>query len=390
MEHAGWICGVAELAALRLYVVRRGDTMAAHSEPVWLAASAADYARFNLAKGGVEPWEDGLRLDTAAPNIEWWYFDCRLDDGASLAVIFMTKDASRPHQPLEPMIEIDLDLPDGRRLMRYGKFKAGEFEASKDGCDVRIGGYRFAGDLHEYHITGAAEDLTAEVRLEGTTQPWRPQTGHLLFGADGDTIFAWAPFVPFGKVTATYRVGSEVHQATGTGYHDHNWMNKQMAHLIDHWWWAKGQVGPYTFVTVHLVAAKKYGYVPLDWFMLARDGKVIADDSAKVAFGKSGSQTDEHTGKPVPDQISFDYRGGDTRYLLTYARQKTIVSQKVTDYTSGLQKLAAEMIRYPLGYQRFSALVSLDRYQGDELAEHQEGPAVFEQMSFAHHIHDEQ
>lgn len=107
-----------------------GDAMAAHSEPVRLAASAADYARFSLAKGQVEPWEDGLRLDTAAPNIEWWYFDCRLDDGASLAVIFMTKDASRPHQPLEPMIEIDLDLPDGRRLMKYGRFKAADFEAS--------------------------------------------------------------------------------------------------------------------------------------------------------------------------------------------------------------------------------------------------------------------
>jgi hypothetical protein len=63
--------------------------------------------------------------------------------------------------------------------------------------------------MHEYHITGATEDVTAEVRLEGTTQPWRPQTGHLLFGADGETIFGWTPFVPFGTVTATYRVGSE-------------------------------------------------------------------------------------------------------------------------------------------------------------------------------------
>jgi hypothetical protein len=101
-----------------------------------------------------------------------------------------------------------------------------------------------------------------------------------------------------------------------------------MAHLIDHWWWAKGQVSPFTFVTAHLVAAKKYGYAPLEWFMLARDGKVIADDSTKVAFGKSGSQTDEHTGKPIPDQMSFGYRDGDTRYLLTYARNKTLVSQK--------------------------------------------------------------
>ncbi len=167
--------------------------------------------------------------------------------------------------------------------------------ALKGEGDVRIGDCRFTGDLHEYHITGAAGDITAEVRLQGTTQPWRPQTGHLLSGAEGETIFAWTPFVPFGKVTATYQVGTEVYHATGTWCHDHNWVNRQMGHLIDHWWWPKGQVGPFTFVTAHLVAAKKYGYTPLEWFMLARDGKVIADDSTGVAFGKSGSQTDRHT-----------------------------------------------------------------------------------------------
>ena len=44
-----------------------------HIEPARLAASPEDYARFGLTKGHVEPWEDGLRLDPGAPNIEWWY-----------------------------------------------------------------------------------------------------------------------------------------------------------------------------------------------------------------------------------------------------------------------------------------------------------------------------
>ena len=158
----------------------------AHADPVRLAAGPDDYGRFGLEKGHVQGWEDGLRLDTGdRKNIEWWYFDSLLDDGAKLSVIFCTKDASRPHQPLEPLIEIDLDLPDGRRMMKYGRFKADEFKASKDGCDVRMGDYRFAGDLHEYHITGKAEDVSAEVRLESITEPWRPETGHLVFGARG-------------------------------------------------------------------------------------------------------------------------------------------------------------------------------------------------------------
>ena len=159
-----------------------------HPEPARLAASPEDYQRLNLEKGHIAQWEDGQRVDAAAPFIEWWYFDADLDDGAKLAVIFCTKDASRPNQPLEPLIEIDLDLPDGRRLMKYGYYKAEEFSASKDGCDVRIGPYRFTGNLHEYTITGAAEDLWAEVKLEGTTEPWRPETGHLFFGPEGRTV----------------------------------------------------------------------------------------------------------------------------------------------------------------------------------------------------------
>ncbi|NJD58059.1 MAG: hydroxyneurosporene dehydrogenase, partial [Anaerolineae bacterium] len=246
--------------------------MPTHTQPeqARLAANPEDYERFKIVKHQIQPWEDGLRLDTAAPNIEWWYFDSILDDGAKLAIIFCTKDASRPHQPLEPLIEIDLDLPDGRKFMKFGRFKAAEFDASKDSCNVRIGKHRFTGDLHKYTITGAAEDLSAEVELEGTSEPWRPETGHMVFGQEGQTIFAWTPFVPMGNVKATYRIGSEVHEAMGTGYHDHNWMNKEMAHLVDHWYWGRGQVGPYSFVTAYITSAKHYGYVPFPIYMLAR------------------------------------------------------------------------------------------------------------------------
>ncbi len=363
--------------------------MRTHNETARLAAGDEDYARFKLSKDRIEQWEDGLRLDPGAPNIEWWYFDCLLDDGANLAIIFCTKDASRAHQPLEPLIEIDLDLPDGRRLMKYGRFKAAEFTSSKEGCDVRIGDCRFVGNLHEYTITAAAEDVSAEVRIEATTEPWRPATGHMVFGAEGEIIFAWTPFVPFGKVTATYKIGDEVHTSTGTGYHDHNWMNKGMAHLVDHWYWGRGQVGPYSFVTAYITAAKQYGYTTFPLYMLARDGKVIADDGTKLVFSRNGNQIDEHTGKPIPDSICFDYRDGERRYVLTYTRQKTIVTQKFLDLTTGVQKLVAELIRYPGGYLRFSGPVSLDCYQGGELVEHFEETGSFEECYQASEIHED-
>ena len=367
--------------------------MAHQTEPARLAAGPADYTRFKIAKGRIEPWEDGIRLDPAEPNMEWWYFDSLLEDGAKLAVTFCTKDGSGAHQPLEPLIEIDLDLPNGRRLMKYGRFKAADFQASKNGCDVQIGKYRFTGNLHEYTITGAAEDVSVEVRLEGMTESWRPETGHIVFGAEGEDFLAWLISVPMGKVTATYRIGSEVHETTGTGYHDHNWLSQpylQMGHLIDHWYWARGHVGPYSFVTAYITTAEKYGLATAPLYMLARDGKVIADDGAKMTFSKRGGQTDEHTGVLVPDAICFDYRDGDTRYVLTYSRAKTLVSQKNLDLATGLRKVVAEIIRYPGGYLRFSGPVSLDRYQGEEVVEHLEELGSFEQCYFGRDIHGEE
>jgi hypothetical protein len=123
-------------------------------------------------------------------------------------------------------------------------------------------------------------------------------------------------------------------------------------------------VGLYTFVTAHVVDAKKYGYTPLHWFMLARDDKVIADDGAKVTFTKSGEQIDAHTGQPVPDAVCFAYLEGSSRYVLNYSREHTLVSQKLLDFAKGLRKVVAEIIRYPGGYLRFSGPVSRDCYRG--------------------------
>jgi len=48
------------------------------------------------------------------------------------------------------------------------------------------------------------------------------------------------------------------------------------------------------------------------------------------------------------------------------------------------------MIRYPGGYLRFEALVTLDRYKGGQVVEHHETEGVFEQMYFGRHIDFEQ
>jgi len=103
-----------------------------HPEPCRLADKPEDYAHFNLERRQIQQWEDGIRVDTGAPNLEWWYCDVDLDDGTGLAVLFCTKDGTRPNQPLQPQLEIDLTKPDGTRLVRSWYPKPEEFSASSD------------------------------------------------------------------------------------------------------------------------------------------------------------------------------------------------------------------------------------------------------------------
>jgi len=86
--------------------------------------------------------------------------------------------------------------------------------------------------------------------------------------------------VPFGKVTATYKIGDEVHEATAgvsrPQLDEHGYRAPRRPLVV-----GEREVGPYTFIAAHIVATKKYGYTPFHWYMLARDGKPIADDGPR-------------------------------------------------------------------------------------------------------------
>src|ERR1700758_2262845 len=108
-----------------------------------LAGRAADYERLGIYPVDVAAFEDGQRIGTEKGRYEWWYFDAHLDDGASVVVVFYTKPNVSPNSPLAPRITINITLPDGRIFNKVLDAKARLFDASKSGCDVRIGANRF-------------------------------------------------------------------------------------------------------------------------------------------------------------------------------------------------------------------------------------------------------
>jgi predicted secreted hydrolase len=348
------------------------------------AVSDADYQRLGLSPGVVAPWEDGARTDGGRGSFEWWYFDAHLDDGATLVVVFLSKDFTQPDKPLAPLVRINLDLPDGRSLQKAQSFASEVYSAATDHADVRIAANRFTGDLHRYHITAAIDEVSVEVTLTGEVPPWRPGTGHVDFGADRSHEFAWLPSVPKGRAEVRYRIGDEGHDTAGVGYHDHNWGNAVLSNLIHDWYWARGQAGPYSVITAYQTTHEKYDYTPITSFMLARDGQIVAGDAAKVAFTREDIYTDKKTGKPVANVVRYAYDDGDDRYVVTYTRQDDLTRNKLIDGLHGIKRLAATLAGFAGAYLRFSGECRVQHLHAGSLVDEFADKAIWELMYFGH------
>ena len=360
----------------------RTSTSTATSVPTRLAGAPEDYTRIGIEPHAVKPWEDGMRTDGSAGTYEWWYFDAHLDDGAKLVVVFYTKDFADLGKPLSPQILIDLTLPDGTAVHRLVQLDPKSFSASTDACDVRIGENTFTGDLHTYTIRAHVEDVEVDLTLTGQVPAWRPETGFWLFGEHGEHEFAWLPSVPQGSVQVTYSVAGDAATTTGVGYHDHNWGNELMLKLMHHWYWARGAAGPYSVIASYITAEKKYGYTSLPVFMLARDGKLIADDNSKVTFEELGRYTDTDTGKPVANVTRYTYTDADERYIVTFTRHSDLTSAKFINDLKGPKKAAAKLAGFDGAYLRFAGELRIEHYQGEQLVDSHTDDALWELMYF--------
>jgi hypothetical protein len=180
-----------------------------------------------------------------------------------------------------------------------------------------------------------------------------------------------------------YRIGNEEHRASGSGYHDHNWGDVPMQKLMHNWYWARASVGPYTIIASHITATPAYGYETQIVYMLARDGKIIADDDAKVTFERDRVAIDGKTGKPVADLTRYTYGAGGTRYVASCERERTILQTILTDRVPFLRRIILRLIGFDGAYHRFASKVTIERLGGgDAKVDRFDGRAVWDPMYF--------
>lgn len=341
-----------------------------------------DYAKLGIQPERIESFEDGMRTQGGPGGYEWWYFDSHLSDGSSLVIIFFTKEIINPGGKLAPLVTVSLDRPGQPTLFLEQRAPANTFSASRDKCDVRIGDNTFRGDLHEYEIHFSHGDVSVDVKLTGKVPPWRPGSGHMYFGEFDEHLFAWLPSVPQGKASVDLRIGGKAEHLEGIGYHDHNWGDVPMPSLINHWYWGRAQAGAYSIVASYIFAERAYGGGEFPIFMLAKDGRVIADDHRKVRFHLEDEHLDNKSGKPFANVVVYEYEDGPERYRVSYRRSDTIVNAQLIDRVRGLKHLLGKLMGFNGSYLRFTGSVQLEHFVDGKLVEDVSDPGIWELMYF--------
>ncbi|MBQ7011069.1 MAG: hypothetical protein IJN63_05130, partial [Clostridia bacterium] len=258
---------------------------------------------------------------------------------------------------------------------------------SEGECDVRIGNNHFKGDLKNYSIHFENDRIKCDVDLKANADSYRHKGGRFLFGEK--KYFAWLPAVPEGRVQADIFLDGKRLHLTGSGYHDHNWGNIGMFWLMHHWYWGRAKVGDYQVISSYITAGEKYGYEHFPVFVIYKNGKRIGCDIDAVKYEQRDADFDPITKKHYYKTLVYDYNDGKNHFRVTY-EAKSIIETFVADQGHGTARAKAskaliafvKLMKLSPSYIRMVGNVTLERFDGDAVAEKLTENGIWEQMYF--------
>jgi len=351
-----------------------------------LACRPEDYTRLGLNPSVIVPQEDRLHTNGKFGEYEWWYFDAKLNDGWSLVIVFYSQPVTASCIGFSP--SVTFALTKGNQEIRDSTVhKLDECFFDRTRCNVRLGKNYFEGDLKQYKIHFETQRITADITLNANASSWRPETGHFLFNEK--KYFAWLPSVPEGTTEATIIVDDQPMFFRGTGYHDHNWGNLGMFWLMHHWYWGRAKVGEYQIISSYITAREKYGYEHFPIFLLLKNGQKIGDNPEFVTYTQEDPLFDPVTKKHFFQTLTYDYNDGTQHYRVTYRGKEIIEYFTVAHAKDSVQATAGPLLLWIVkkakldpSYIRIVGTVTLERWDGETLVEHEEAPGLWELMYF--------
>jgi len=253
----------------------------------------------------VPPQVNGAHLDDDKWAFEHWYFDARLDSG-HLVIGFLQTSELVTHKP---GVELHVYFPDGTRREIRKPYPKAAAHASADRMDVRVahnhGSVSFPDGedslpLHTIHL--AEEDLVFDLEFHSEVPTWQPGEGRTTYGPRD--YFAWVVGAPRARVSGTVKIGDQVIEATGVGYHDHNWGIGNMARIVGHWYWGRVYADDMTLIYANVFSQKRFGRQVSKPLMLAFGDEII-ESTGEVQITVGGDIPNDVAHIPYPRTLTL-------------------------------------------------------------------------------------
>lgn len=217
---------------------------------------------------------------------EHWYFDALLDDGHMVIGFVQTSELVRR----KPGVELHVYKPGGEKLSVIRSYPNKDVTASVTGCDVRVGDNRcYAslddGSLPVHHLHLAEDNMEFDLTFENLMPGWKPGVGRADY--NDREFFAWIVPAPKARVSGTVRFEGTRLDASGTGYHDHNWGVGDMKRIIDHWYWGRVYAGDYTLLYAYVITTAGYELVTRPLMLALGDEIVLSTGEMELESGPS-------------------------------------------------------------------------------------------------------
>lgn len=309
-----------------------------------------DYKKLGLKEGVVQIWEDGRRDFSTVGACEWWYFDATMDDGTTVAMSFHVRSPlALDHVGDCPIVQMNIDLPDGRSVSKYVDCTAEQSHFSTEKCDVKIGPHTISGDLKTYKIhIDPIDGYGLDLELCSESSPFRPDTGYWVFNDAEDEYFTWLCVIPRGKMEGTILFNGEERKVSGRGYHDHQWIKHPRSNTIwNHWFWGRQHFEDYTLVLGDMTSAERYGFVRYPLFVLQdKDGNTVFsnthDDNLTFEIIKEADNPPFGKDYPLVTRYHFEKDGKTVVFTLS-VKEVQVCEDRHLRYPPAVQRELEEM-----------------------------------------------
>ena len=254
---------------------------------------------------GLATGEDGLHRQRGM-HYEWWYFHAAFDDGHSVVAILWPMNYSKPWRR-QCTVQLSFNMPGGSSVKHYIFPDRRLFVASESRCDVRIGDSfaRCVDGRYELRVEAGGDLL--ELVLEPTVPGWKPGNAVNRVRFPFFNTMGWLVPVPMAVASGAFTVGGErVELRSGHGYHDHNWGEAPIFHVVDNWHWGHVVSGDLGIIWSDMTACKSHGYDKTFMFLLSKGNRLVME-SPDLGVTCADWVRDPDQPHPYPRRITVSF-----------------------------------------------------------------------------------